>query len=222
MRSGDDDHAVDTAVEAATRALARARREDGASALHLAAFRGHVPAARALLAAGAEPDARDFKTHVTPVHTAASGGCPHTLTLLLEAADAACVAAGPGTAGAADADEAGEAESADASPARPAPFGAGAHALARTCAKRDHMPLHAAADAGRVETLRVLLRALGAAPPPSARAERAAPRMQDGTTPLHLAAQRGHAEAVVLLASFAVDVDARTPLDGSTALHKVA
>jgi uncharacterized protein len=58
---------------------------DGFTALHLAAFFGHLDAARVLLGAGAAVDAVAMDPQrVTPLHSAAAGRHPDIVSLLLE------------------------------------------------------------------------------------------------------------------------------------------
>jgi ankyrin repeat protein len=66
--------------------LARAWSPDGFTALHYAAFFGQEEAARILVERGAETGlvARHASIHVTPLHSAASGGHPGIVKLLLE------------------------------------------------------------------------------------------------------------------------------------------
>ncbi len=60
--------------------------DDGYTALHLAAFFGHVEAARVLLQHGAEVDAiARNPTKVTPLHSAAAIGSRELIVLLLDA-----------------------------------------------------------------------------------------------------------------------------------------
>jgi ankyrin repeat protein len=74
---------------AADRALAMSRSPDGFTALHFPAFFGgddSAEIARALLEAGADPRARsDNDLWVLPLHSAASGGHPDIVALLLAA-----------------------------------------------------------------------------------------------------------------------------------------
>jgi uncharacterized protein len=63
-----------------------ARGADGFTPLHLAAFFGGAAAVRALLAAGAPPDADDDNAaHVRPLHSAAAAGDHGSAAALLEA-----------------------------------------------------------------------------------------------------------------------------------------
>ncbi len=66
--------------------LAQAWSPDGFTALHYAAFFGEEDAARVLLERGAEVGlvARNDTIHVTPLHSAASGGHAAIVELLLE------------------------------------------------------------------------------------------------------------------------------------------
>jgi uncharacterized protein len=62
------------------------RSGDGFTSLHLAAFFGGAEAVRALLAAGADPDADDANPfHVRPLHSAVSVGDADATRALLEA-----------------------------------------------------------------------------------------------------------------------------------------
>ena len=60
------------------------RTRDGKTALHYAALGGGVRAAKALLAAGADPNARD-NWRDTPLHDAALAGTTEVARLLLNA-----------------------------------------------------------------------------------------------------------------------------------------
>jgi hypothetical protein len=63
-----------------------ARGGDGFTPLHLAAFFGGAEAVRALLAAGADPDADADNTFgVRPIHSAAAAGARESVQALLEA-----------------------------------------------------------------------------------------------------------------------------------------
>jgi ankyrin repeat protein len=66
-------------------ALVRARDKEGSTPLHWAAWRGQVEAARLLLEAGADVNARNQNTHwgTTPLHAAAHGNQATVVQLLL-------------------------------------------------------------------------------------------------------------------------------------------
>jgi len=66
-------------------ANANATDGDGRSALHLAAWRGQMQAARALIRAGANPNARDAQSGETPLHAATRANRPEMVELLLAA-----------------------------------------------------------------------------------------------------------------------------------------
>jgi ankyrin repeat protein len=67
-------------------ALASAWSADGFTALHYAAFFGDGPAAQALLAADADPDARSRnELWVNPIHSAAAGGRDDVVAALIVA-----------------------------------------------------------------------------------------------------------------------------------------
>jgi hypothetical protein len=81
-RSGTAD--LDTVVEEVRRdpSLARFRWTDGLTLLHEAAWAQHAPLVRVLLAAGADPNARNGH-HEAPLHRA--GGATEVIGLLLDA-----------------------------------------------------------------------------------------------------------------------------------------
>ena len=64
---------------------ARAVAADGYTALHLAAFFGRAPAAAALLAFGADPNAEVARRGLRPLHSAAAAGSVEIARTLLEA-----------------------------------------------------------------------------------------------------------------------------------------
>jgi ankyrin repeat protein len=85
MLVGCADNGADASnVRAVSAAEATARSADGTTALHLAAYEDDVARARALLAAGADPNAvNDYGSF--PLGEAASIGNPRMISLLLEA-----------------------------------------------------------------------------------------------------------------------------------------
>jgi ankyrin repeat protein len=75
---------IEELTDAAPAALA-AEAADGFTALHLAAFFGHLEAAAVLLGRGAAPDvAAGSESRVRPLHSAAAGGHAAIVALLLE------------------------------------------------------------------------------------------------------------------------------------------
>lgn len=75
-----------TALVIGDPALSTAWSADGFTALHYAAFFGDGPTAAALLAAGADPDARSKNDFwVMPLHSAAAGHRPDVVAALLAA-----------------------------------------------------------------------------------------------------------------------------------------
>ena len=70
---------------AADPSLVHARDQEGSTPLHWAAWRGQVEAARLLLEAGADVNARNQNTHwgTTPLHAAAHGNQAAVTQLLL-------------------------------------------------------------------------------------------------------------------------------------------
>ena len=189
-------------------------RGRGETALHLAARRGRLAEIKGLLAAGADPNARNGVAKETPLHFAAKRGRASALKALLAAG------ADPNAR-----DRRGEAPLHWAageghSPLVAALLAAGADPKAPN--RHGETPLHWAAPgswifAGRANRNHAsALRALLAAG--------ADPNARDwlGETPLHCAAANGHASALRALLAAGADPNAPTDMQKMTPLHFAA
>ena len=191
-----------------------AARGRGETALHLAARRGRLAELKALLAAGADPNARNGAAKETPLHFAAKRGRASALKALLAAG------ADPNAR-----DRRGEAPLHWAAgeghgPLVAALLAAGADPKAPN--KHGETPLHWAvpgswifsgrANRNHASALRALL-AAGADP-------NARDRL--GETPLHCAAANGHVRALRALLAAGADPNAPTDMKKITPLHFAA
>ena len=191
-----------------------AARGRGETALHLAARRGRLAEIKGLLAAGADPNARNGAAKETPLHFAAKRGRASALKALLAAG------ADPNAR-----DRRGEAPLHWAageghSPLVAVLLAAGADPKAPN--RHGETPLHWAAPGSWIFAARAnrnhasALRALLAAG--------ADPNARDrlGETPLHCAAANGHASALRALLAAGADPDAPTDMKKMTPLHFAA
>ncbi|XP_063216544.1 ankyrin repeat domain-containing protein 65-like isoform X2 [Bacillus rossius redtenbacheri] len=183
-------------------ASAAADEHERQSMLHVAAAHGRLPAARLLLARGADLHARNRYSN-TPLVEAAAGSHLALVRLLLARGADVNSAGGDGRTALHAATLHGHLAVAEFLAA------AGADVDARD--RWGQTALHLAASAGQSAAARLLL-ALGADP---------AARDRSGLTPLHLAAFGGHLEAARRLVGAGAPPDAADPT-GQTSLHKAA
>jgi ankyrin repeat protein len=82
--NGGDATAIRTLIDGDA-SLVHVRDEHGSTPLHRAAWKGHLEAARVLIAAGADVNAQDRQPHYggTPLHTAAHGNQRSVADLLI-------------------------------------------------------------------------------------------------------------------------------------------
>lgn len=169
---------------------------DGNTPLHIAAIVSNLPAAKSLLAAGADVNARNQRGD-SPLHLAVAKGDRAMVALLLAAGAAVDVANQDGNTPLHVAAMLGDAALVEQL------LAAGARADARN--KDGNTPAHLAAWKGHEAALRALGGAVNGA-------------NQDGNTPLHFASLRGHKAAVEVLIGAGAALEAKNK-DGATALQ---
>ncbi len=193
-------------------AIADARTESGVTPLHLAAFNGYTVVAKTLLEAGASVNARlsgdvssgpglrgylPLHAGQTPLHAAAEAGYPSLVELLIsKGADINAE------------DARGRTPLSYAAEARNEAMAKGLLAAhADPNAGRLNLPLNLAAHNGDVPLLELLL-PKGANPNTNTLVDQAVTGQGGSFTPLFLAVNRGHSEAVKALIHFKADPNA--------------
>jgi ankyrin repeat protein/serine/threonine protein kinase len=184
-----------------------AYRRRGLTALHLAALRGHVDVARALIDQGASPSSLDDAGR-TPLHEAAESGLPGVAALLLGAKAEVGVADPSKATPLHVAAQNHEGESGDVPRAELVRLLLEAGADPGAKGASDMTPLH---GASRVDVARLLL---------DKGAPADAPRAYDFRTPIFEAATRGALDVVDLLISRGAEVTRAHK--GRTLLHAAA
>ena len=176
---------------------------DGNTPLHVAAIVSNLPAAKTLLAAGADVNARNQRGDA-PLHLAVAKGDRAMVTLLLAAGATVDTVNQDGNTPLHVAAQLGDAALVDAL------LKAGARADARN--KDGNTPAHLAAWKGgdNAALLKALLAAGGAKAIDAANT--------DGNTPLHFASLRGNKAAVEALLGAGANLEAKNK-DGATALQ---